>query len=214
MQLEQRFTIPVDRMRAWDVLLDIERLAPCFPGAAVTEVSDASIKGGVKIKLGPVLLNYKGTATFLERDAEKHRVVLEAQGADGKGGSTATATVEAVLMPVDENTTECVIQTDLNITGRPAQFGRGMMTEVGNKITAQFASNLAKMLTTTEGEPDASALSDDPYRENSSSSQEPLDILSVAKAAALKRLAAATIAAVGLLVLIRVQRLRNNRRVS
>jgi carbon monoxide dehydrogenase subunit G len=157
MQLENRFTIPVTIARAWDVLLDVERVVPCFPGAAVTSVVGDSIEGSVRIKFGPVLLQYAGTATFLEKDEAAHRAVLTAQGSDRKGGGSAGATITAQLYEIDGAFTECVITTDLEITGRPAQFGRGIMSEVGNRITAQFASNLSAMLTAPEAASAAAA---------------------------------------------------------
>jgi carbon monoxide dehydrogenase subunit G len=132
------------------VLLDVERVVPCFPGAAVTSVAGDSIEGSVRIKFGPVLLHYAGTATFLEKDEAAHRAVLTAQGSDRKGGGSAGATITAQLYEIDGGSTECVITTDLEITGRPAQFGRGIMSEVGNRITAQFARNLSAMLTAPE----------------------------------------------------------------
>lgn len=151
MQLENRFTIPVEAGRAWDVLLDVRQVIPCFPGASVTAVEDDTIDGSVRIKLGPVLLHYAGTATFVEKDAAARRVVLSARGSDRKGGGSAAATITAGLRAVDDDSTECVIVTDLDITGRPAQFGRGIMTEVGNRITEQFAANLSTMLTSPNG---------------------------------------------------------------
>jgi carbon monoxide dehydrogenase subunit G len=157
MQLENRFTIPVTIARAWEVLLDVERVVPCFPGAAVTSVAGDSIEGSVRIKFGPVLLHYAGTATFLEKDEAAHRAVLTAQGSDRKGGGSAGATITAQLYEIDGASTECAITTDLEITGRPAQFGRGIMSEVGNRITAQFASNLSAMLTAPEAASAAAA---------------------------------------------------------
>ncbi len=203
MQLENRFTIPVTIARAWEVLLDVERVVPCFPGAAVTSVSGDSIEGSVRIKFGPVLLHYAGTATFLEKDESAHRAVLTAQGSDRKGGGSAGATITAQLHEIDGGSTECVITTDLEITGRPAQFGRGIMAEVGNRITAQFASNLSTMLTApaapvgqsqpASGEQasqraggGAAAGAATP---SSAGSDDALDMLKFAQGAALKRLA-------------------------
>jgi carbon monoxide dehydrogenase subunit G len=146
MKLEQEFTIPLDVARAWEVLLDVEHIAPCFPGAVVTSVEGDTVKGTVKVKLGPVLLTYSGIAEFKERDAEHRRVVIDAKGTDVKGNGSASAQVTAVLQAVTDSSTKCCIVTDLNITGRPAQFGRGMMLEIGNKILGQFSDNLATNL--------------------------------------------------------------------
>lgn len=207
MQLENRFTIPVTITRAWEVLLDVERVVPCFPGAAVTSVSDDSIEGSVRIKFGPVLLHYAGTATFLEKDETVHRAVLTAHGSDRKGGGSAGATITAQLSDVDGGSTECVITTDLEITGRPAQFGRGIMSEVGNRITAQFAKNLSAMLTApgaaSAGESQSvgdrksqypvggntSAGANAPGPKPACNEDDALDMLKFAQGAALKRLA-------------------------
>jgi carbon monoxide dehydrogenase subunit G len=220
MQLENRFTIPVTIARAWEVLLDVERVVPCFPGAAVTSVVGDLIEGSVRIKFGPVLLHYAGTATFLEKDEAAHRAVLTAQGSDRKGGGSAGATITAQLYEIDGASTECAITTDLEITGRPAQFGRGIMSEVGNRITAQFASNLSAMLTAPEaasaaaGEaaaaadraaasPAAGPAAASPAaapRPQPAQSDDALDVLKFAQGAALKRLAPVLGAALLLLV--------------
>lgn len=146
MKLEQEFTIPVEVDRAWEVLLDVERIAPCFPGMSLTSVEGNVVNGSVKVKLGPVLLNYNGVAEFKEQDAANHRVLIDAKGADIKGGGNASAQVTATLHAVSTSSTRCSIVTDLNVTGRPAQFGRGMMLEVGNKVLGQFSANLAASL--------------------------------------------------------------------
>lgn len=219
MQLENRFTIPVPITRAWEVLLDVERVVPCFPGAAVTSVSDGLIEGSVRIKFGPVLLHYAGTATFLEKDESTHRAVLTAEGSDRKGGGSAGAKITAELRELSSDSTECVIVTDLDITGRPAQFGRGIMSEVGNRITEQFAKNLSAMLTSPDVSPrsdgSAAGASSDAHASAgtttgiaaSSSSSTPsnnedgaLDVLKFAQGAALKRLA--PVAGAALLLLL------------
>jgi carbon monoxide dehydrogenase subunit G len=213
MQLENRFTVPVDAARAWDVLLDVESVVPCFPGAAVSAVAGDTIDGSVRIKLGPVLLHYAGTATFVERDPVARRAVLTASGSDKKGGGSAAATITATLRAVDQSTTECVIVTDLDITGRPAQFGRGIMTEVGNRITAQFSANLSAMLSTpvadevpapaTDPSPEVRALRPAPPR------AEALDLLQVAGGSAAKRLLPIVAVALGLLVVLWAKRRRD-----
>lgn len=143
MKLEQEFTIPTEVSRAWEVLLDVSRIAPCFPGATLTSFDGDTVAGAVKVKLGPVLLNYKGTARFTERDDAAHRVVIDAAGTDTKGNGTARAQVTATLHESGPGQTTCTLVTDLAITGRPAQFGRGMIVEIGNKILDRFAANLA-----------------------------------------------------------------------
>jgi len=146
MRLEQEFTIPTEVSRAWEVLLDVSRIAPCFPGATLTSFDGDTCAGNVKVKLGPVVLNYKGTARFAERDEAARRVVIDAAGTDVKGNGTARAQVTASLHESGPGRTTCTLVTDLAITGRPAQFGRGMIVEIGNKILDRFAANLADSL--------------------------------------------------------------------
>jgi carbon monoxide dehydrogenase subunit G len=145
-QLEHTFTVPADVEQAWLVLLDIERVAPCLPGAALDSVDGDDFTGTVKVRLGPIGLTYRGKASFVEKDAAAHRAVIRAQGKDARGNGTANATVTATLRGQDGQT-EVVVHTDLNITGKPAQFGRGVMVDVGNKLIGQFADCLAGKLT-------------------------------------------------------------------
>ncbi len=145
MQLENSFTVPVPIDEAWRVLLDIERIAPCMPGAALDSVDGDDFTGRVKVKLGPINLTYQGKASFIEKDEAAHRAVIDARGKDQRGNGTAAAVVTARLTDAGAETRVDVI-TDLNITGRPAQFGRGVMTDVGNKLLGQFATKLAAQL--------------------------------------------------------------------
>lgn len=146
MQLEHSFTVPVGIDRAWSVLLDIEQVAPCMPGAALDSVDGDEFTGTVKVKLGPISLTYKGHAAFIEKDEAAHRATIDARGRDARGNGTAAAKVSAAL--VDEGgSTRVEVRTDLDITGKPAQFGRGVMVDVGNKLIGQFAANLAARLT-------------------------------------------------------------------
>jgi carbon monoxide dehydrogenase subunit G len=135
--------VPIDE--AWRVLLDIERIAPCMPGAALDTVSGDAFTGRVKVKLGPINLTYQGRASFVDKDEAAHRVVIDAKGKDQRGNGTAAATITASLRSEGEDTRVDVL-TDLTITGRPAQFGRGVMTDVGNKLLGQFADKLAAQL--------------------------------------------------------------------
>lgn len=146
MQLEQQFTIPTDIDHAWKLLNDVEGIAPCFPGATVLSATDESVNGQVKVKLGPVMLTYAGVLKFLERDDANHFLVMDGQGVDAKGNGSASAKVTAHLSELPDGSTQCDLVTDLNITGRPAQFGRGMMLEIGNNILGKFSKNLAAML--------------------------------------------------------------------
>jgi carbon monoxide dehydrogenase subunit G len=149
-QLENSFTVPVPIDEAWRVLLDIERIAPCMPGAALDTVDGDDFTGRVKVKLGPINLTYQGKASFIEKDEAAHKAVIDARGKDQRGNGTAAATVTANLK-AEGAITRVHVLTDLNITGRPAQFGRGVMTDVGNKLLGQFADKLAAQL----GEGDA-----------------------------------------------------------
>lgn len=142
MKLEHSFTVPVGVEQAWEVLLDIERVAPCMPGAVLDSVDGDSFTGRVKIKLGPVNLTYKGAASFIEKNAAEHRAVIDANGKDARGNGTAAAMVTATLVGQGDSSTQVNVVTDLNITGKPAQFGRGVMVDVGNKLIGQFASCL------------------------------------------------------------------------
>src|SRR5579862_5575278 len=146
-ELDNSFTVPVPPEKAWDVLLDVERIAPCMPGASVTSVEGDEIAGQVKVKLGPLSLSYKGTAKFTEKDQASHTIAIEASGKETRGAGTASATVHAVLKPADsEGSTLVSIHTSLNVTGRPAQFGRSLLPEVSGKLIAQFASNLEALI--------------------------------------------------------------------
>jgi uncharacterized protein len=146
-ELDNSFTVPVLPEQAWDVLLDVERIAPCMPGASVLSVDGDSVEGQVKVKLGPLSLTYKGTAKFVEKDQASHTIVLDASGKETRGQGTATASVNAVLTPGDEpGTTTATIHTSLNVTGRPAQFGRSLLPEISGKLIAQFADNLAALI--------------------------------------------------------------------
>jgi uncharacterized protein len=146
-ELDNSFTVPVLPEQAWDVLLDVERIAPCMPGASVLSVDGDSVEGQVKVKLGPLSLTYKGTAKFVEKDQPSHTIVLDASGKETRGQGTASASVNAVLTPGDEpGTTTATIHTTLNVTGRPAQFGRSLLPEISGKLIAQFADNLAALI--------------------------------------------------------------------
>jgi len=139
-ELDHSFTVPVPPDQAWDVLLDVETIAPCMPGATVDEVDGDVVNGRIKVKVGPVSLTYKGTAKFTERNPETRVVVVDAAGKETRGSGTASATVRASLTPDSSGSgTEVTMHTTMNVTGRPAQFGRGVMVEVGGKLVEQFA---------------------------------------------------------------------------
>ena len=147
MEMDHSFTVPVPPERAWDVLLDVEKIAPCMPGATVEEFDGEVVTGRIKVKVGPVSLTYRGTAKFTERDPDAQVVVVEASGKETRGAGTASATVRSSLEPESSGeATKVTIHTTMNVTGRPAQFGRGVMVEVGGKLVEKFAENLAQLI--------------------------------------------------------------------
>ena len=158
MNLENEFTVPVPVDEAWRVLLDVERVAPCMPGAALTSVDGDEFTGTVKVKVGPITVTYKGEAKFLSKDDATHRAVIEAKGKESRGSGTAGATVTTTLVGEGDRT-RVRVATDLNVTGRPAQFGRGVMAEVAAKLIDQFAKCLEDEITASpaEGAPAAAA---------------------------------------------------------
>jgi carbon monoxide dehydrogenase subunit G len=152
MEMDHSFTVPVPPDRAWDVLLDVERIAPCMPGATVDDFDGEVVTGRIKVKVGPVSLTYRGTAKFTERDPDARVIVLEASGKETRGSGTASATVRATLEPESGGeATKASMHTTMNVTGRPAQFGRGVMVEVGGKLVEQFAQNLRQLITDDAG---------------------------------------------------------------
>lgn len=156
MKLEHEFTVPTSVDEAWKVLLDVERVAPCMPGATLLTVDGDEFTGTVKVKVGPIQVTYKGKATFAELDESAHRAVIEASGKEARGSGTAAATVIAQMRPTGDTTTVSV-ETELNVTGRPAQFGRGVMEEVAGKLIGQFANCLADELASPAAAPPAAA---------------------------------------------------------
>ena len=147
MEMDHSFTVPVPPARAWDVLLDVEKIAPCMPGATVEEFDGEVVTGRIKVKVGPVSLTYRGTAKFTERDPDAQVVVVEASGKETRGAGTASATVRASLEPESSGeATKVTMHTTMNVTGRPAQFGRGVIVEVGGKLVEKFADNLAQLI--------------------------------------------------------------------
>ena len=145
MELSNEFVVPVAIDEAWGLLTDVERIAPCMPGAELQEIEGDEYRGIVKVKVGPITAQYKGKATFVEKDDGAHRAVLRAEGRDTRGQGNANATITATLVP-EESGTRVTVVTDLAITGRAAQFGRGVMADVSDKIVGQFSSCLAKKL--------------------------------------------------------------------
>ncbi len=145
MELTNDFTVEVPVEQAWEVLTDIERIAPCMPGAELREVEGDEYHGVVKVKVGPITTEYKGKVTFLERDDAGRRAVLKAQGRESRGQGHASATITAALEPSGTFTRVSVV-TDLTITGKVAQLGRGVLADVSNKLMSEFAETLEARL--------------------------------------------------------------------
>ena len=145
MQLTHSFTVPVGVDEAFAVLLDIERIGPCMPGATIESVDEDEFTGRVKVRVGPMQLTYRGQASFTEVDEERYRAKIVARGKETRGTGTADATVTAELRAHGDET-EVSVVTDLAVTGKPAQFGRGVMSDVGSKLLDQFATCLAEEL--------------------------------------------------------------------
>lgn len=194
MRLEHQFRVAAPIDEVWSALLDPRRVAPCMPGATLTSADGESFAGTVKVKLGPIALLYKGTGSFESVDAATRRVVIKASGKDSRGNGTASATVEVTLRADDGGTAAAVV-TELSVTGRPAQFGRGLISEVGGKILDQFAECLASRFTPVD-EPVAKPV--ERTRLAAPTEAEPLDLMGVAGASVAKR----TVIAVGAAVLL------------
>ena len=141
MELNNEFRVAVPAAKTWEVLTNVERVAPCLPGATLLSVDGDAFTGAVKVKVGPITVSYKGEAAFLEKDAAAQRVVLKANGKETRGNGNAAAVVTAQLKD-EGDATSVVITTDLTISGKAAQFGRGVLGEVAGNLIAQFAKAL------------------------------------------------------------------------
>ena len=148
MDLNHSITVNQSIAETWKILTDLERIAPCLPGAQLQEVEGDVYKGVVKIKVGPIVAQFKGEAQFAERDDANYTATLKASGRDTGGKGNASATITATLTSVTESSTVCNVVTDLAITGKVAQFGRGAMADISEKLIAQFAENLNTLIDT------------------------------------------------------------------
>lgn len=157
MRFEHEFSVPVPVEQAWAVLLDVERVAPCLPGATLDIFEGDEFTGRMKVKVGPITVTYRGSARFEDVDKDTHTLTIQASGKEARGSGTASATVRARMTP-GEGSTSVNVETTFNVTGRPAQFGRGVMAEVGAKLIDRFAGNLARLLS----EPTVEAVSAPP----------------------------------------------------
>lgn len=175
MELVNELRVPVSVNQAWEVLTDVERIAPCIPGAQLLSVDGDDFTGAVKVKVGPITVQYKGNASFQERDAAAHRAVIKANGKETRGQGNASAIVTAELKDEGE-ATSCVLTTDLTISGKAAQFGRGVLSDVATKLIGQFAERLeADVLAGAT----ASAGTETPQAQAVSAPGEPQDVASV-----------------------------------
>jgi len=157
MKINNEFTVSAPIQQAWDTMLNLERIAPCLPGAAIQEEKEeGEYEGTMKVKIGPITANYKGTVKFEEVDEENHRAVLQATGRDARGQGTASATIVSTLHEEGDDTNVSV-ETDMKLTGRAAQFGRGIAQDVATKMLDQFASCLEEEITGGPGEGAAAA---------------------------------------------------------
>jgi carbon monoxide dehydrogenase subunit G len=201
MELHHRFTVAAPIEATWAAFNDLERVAPCFPGAELTSVEGDAFTGACKVKLGPISLLYTGKGTFLERDASTYRAVIEAKGKDKRGNGTAGATVTAQLS-ADGDSTSVEVDTDLQITGKPAQFGRGVMQDVSDKLLEQFVGCLQEKLAPAAVEP-APVEAAAPVAPAAVADAPDLDLLAAIGPALLKRLAPPLLGLLLLLMVIR-----------
>jgi carbon monoxide dehydrogenase subunit G len=223
MELNHSFTVQLGIDEAWKVLTDLERIAPCLPGAQLQEVEGDTYRGVVKVKVGPISAQFKGQASFQERDDERRRAVLKGEGRDTGGKGNASALITAQLEEVSEGVTTCTVHTDLTITGKVAQFGRGALADVSDKLLAQFSDNLGTLLaeqpaTAAEatgepaagepvaGEPAAAEPAAPQVRKIDAPANEPIDLLGTAGAPMLKRLLPVIGGVLLLLLLLRRRR--------
>jgi uncharacterized protein len=216
-QIVNEFTVnrPIDE--AWPIICDVERIAPCLPGAQLEEIEGDIYRGKVKVKLGAVATEFKGEAHFVERDDEVHKATLSAKGRDTKGRGNAAADIVAEAESLSPTSTKCTVTADIHITGKVAQFGRGIMGDVSKKLMDQFANNLNTMLD-EQGAPEeapaeepaaaapAAAPAEEPapqVRRIDGPAAEPVDLADMAGPAVLKRVAPVIIAILLLLFLLR-----------
>lgn len=212
MKLEHSFHVDEDIDAAWDVLNDVRRVANCMPGAAVDTVDGNDITGRCKVKLGPITLTYRGQAAFVERDATAHRLILAGHGQDGANGR-ASVTVVAILS-ADGAKTRVDLETDLKLTGKPAQFGRGVMADVGDRLIGQFADALAQQLAADKLDAAPDGIEPALGNVEDFGPAEPLDLLSAASHVVARRFGMVAVPLAVVLILLAAGLRRASRRSS
>jgi len=194
MDLRHEFEVGVPITEAWRILTDVERIAPCLPGAQLTEVEGDVYRGQVKVKVGPILAQFKGQASFVSRDEDAYTATLKGDGRDTGGKGNASALITASLQSVDASRTKCVVTTDLTISGKVAQFGRGALADVSDKLLAQFTENLNSLIASSPTEAASTPVAAAPaetitgVRQIESADVAPLDLLEAAGSTIAKRL--------------------------
>ena len=198
MDLNHNFTVEVPVEDAWRILTNVERIAPCLPGAQLQEIEGDVYRGAVKVKVGPIQAQFKGQASFVEFDEVAHKVVLKGEGRDIGGKGNASALITAELTALSATSTSVTVNTDLSVTGKVAQFGRGAMADISDKLLAQFVVNLNEMIAASDAPaaeapvatpaPAAPAESAQPtVRKIDGPEAEALDLLSISRGVIVKR---------------------------
>jgi uncharacterized protein len=170
-KINNEFTVSVPVDQAWDIMLDLERVAPCLPGAAIQGSEDDEYQGTMKVKIGPITANYKGTVKVEEADEENHRAVMQATGRDARGQGTASATIVSTLQEEGDET-RVKVETDMRLTGRAAQFGRGIAQDVATKMLTQFAECLERELSGGSAAEEAANAASTPEDDGAASQEE------------------------------------------
>jgi carbon monoxide dehydrogenase subunit G len=226
-QLINEFTVNRPIEEAWALITDLERIAPCLPGAELQEVEGETYRGVVKVKLGAISSQFKGEAHFVERDDENYRATIKGAGRDTGGRGNASAEITAQAESLSPTSTRVEVTTDLHITGKVAQFGRGIMGDVSSKLMAQFADNLNEMIdeqgvgappdtaaepataptASTGADPAPSAAPAAPQvRKIDGPATEPIDLMEVGGSSLIKRIVPALVAVVLVLLILRRRR--------
>ena len=203
MDLNHEFIVNVPVNDAWVILTDLERIAPCLPGAQLTEVEGETYRGQVKVKVGPIVAQFKGQASFVSRDDLAHTASLKGEGRDTTGKGTASAIITAHLTAMTPTSTKCTVVTELTISGKVAQFGRGALADVSDKLLAQFSENLNQLIASAPAATAATAVTaaaNPEIRKIESAEVAPLDLLGTAGAPILKRAIPVVVALVAIVI--------------